>query len=389
MIELFRRLSEGTARTRPAKSTFRPGIETLEARDVPSATPVDLSFANAPQQDVNGVIFSQTDTQPTGTGVIQSFVRVQGTGGAKVAQGVNTDARPLLMDENKSPVFTHSLQLGDIPVVQINGTLYREFLLDINQKASSPNLSLDEVRIFVGTSGNLNYNAATQTVNGQSAVYDLDLKGDEHTDNYIKLNASLNHGSGSGDMFMYVPDTMINNGNGTYLYLYSKFGLTIASNGGFEEWAVRSSKAGPQLSTLSGFVYADSDGSQTFNPAPASQTADKGIAGVTIILQGINDRGETVLLSTTTNENGFYSFDGLRAGRYTITEIHPDKYLAGGVENVGTVNGATDGSGVQPTPEHPNLMFANIMLPFGVKGVDYDFGHILDDSTPPPTVPNS
>ena len=65
-------------------------------------------------------------------------------------QGYNTDARPLQFDENKSPQFTRSLTLGEVPVVNVGGVEYREFLLDINQKSSASLLSLDEVRVFLG-----------------------------------------------------------------------------------------------------------------------------------------------------------------------------------------------------------------------------------------------
>ena len=64
-------------------------------------------------------------------------------------------------------------------------------------------------------------------------IYDLDSAS---VDNWIKLNYSLNTGSGSGDMFAYIPDSLFTGGQ--YVYLYSKFGVHYAKNDGFEEWAV-------------------------------------------------------------------------------------------------------------------------------------------------------
>ena len=56
--------------------------------------------------------------------------------------------------------------------------------------------------------------------------------------NWVKLDASLNHGSGSGDMLFFVPDSVFAcAGSNPYVYLYSKFGVNYATNGGFEEWA--------------------------------------------------------------------------------------------------------------------------------------------------------
>src|SRR5215204_3301800 len=56
---------------------------------------------------INGAIFTTTDTQSTGTGVIRSFVRISDN--SSIVQGYNTDARPLQFDENNSPQFTRSL----------------------------------------------------------------------------------------------------------------------------------------------------------------------------------------------------------------------------------------------------------------------------------------
>src|SRR5262252_9181811 len=92
--------------SRPRVNQVRLELQSLDTREVP-ATLVDLTFRGA-EGTANGAIFDQSDAHPTGSGVIQSFVRIQGTG---VEQGYNTDARPLQLDENKSPTFTRSLSL--------------------------------------------------------------------------------------------------------------------------------------------------------------------------------------------------------------------------------------------------------------------------------------
>jgi hypothetical protein len=225
-------------------------LDRLEDRDVPSAATLDLS-ARGSGGEINGALFEQHDARPTGTGHIQSFVRVQALGNRTTEAGVNTDARPLSYDENKSPQFTRSVRVADLPLVTVNGGLYREVLLDINQKASASQLSLDELKVFVGGAGNLNYNAASGTLGGAAPVYDLDAGGDH----WVRLDARLNTGSGSGDMRFYVPNDVL--GGGEFFYLYSKFGQTIAANGGFEEWAAGAGGASlaPQASGFSGVVY--------------------------------------------------------------------------------------------------------------------------------------
>lgn len=199
-----------------------------------SAMALDLTAGGS--GTVNGAFFTTTDNQSTGTGVIQSFVRVQDNG---MADGYNTSARPLLYDENSSPQFTRDLPFSAVPIVNIGGTNYREFLLDINQQGASPLLSLDKLEIRVASSGGL---TGTWGTFG-TQVYSLDTAS---VDNVILLNYGFNSGSGSGDMFAYIPDAVF--GNAQFVYLYSLFGATggaYAENDGFEEWAVRSTQTLP------------------------------------------------------------------------------------------------------------------------------------------------
>jgi len=234
----------------PRRQGSRLLMTELEMRDVPSATPtVDLTTRGS-SGEINGAVFTQYDAQPTGTGVINSFVRLQSKGNASTAQGYNTDARPLAYDENKSPQFTRSLKVSDLPTVVKDGVAYKEFLLDINQKASSPLLSLDQLKIFVGGA-----NISGALVNGQLAglapIYDMDAGGDK----WVKMNYRLNSGSGSGDMLLYVRADLFTGGEN--VYLYSKFGENFATNAGFEEWAVgtRGQAVTPGVGTVSGTVY--------------------------------------------------------------------------------------------------------------------------------------
>lgn len=174
-------------------------------------------------------ILTTTDSQATGSGVIDSFVRISTNG--NVEQGYNTSFRPLTYDENNSPVFTHDLPLSAVPIVNIGGTDYREFLLDINQTASNSLLSLDQVRIFLTNAGN-------QTgLIGSFGTEIFKLFASSGGGDSVKLDYNLNSGSGSGDLFLYVPNAAFV--GGTYVTLYSKFGIPYPNNDGYEEWAVR------------------------------------------------------------------------------------------------------------------------------------------------------
>jgi hypothetical protein len=194
------------------------------------AVTLDLTTSTT-SGSINGANFVRSDAASTGTGVIQSFVRLSGTG---TAEGYNADARPVMPDVNTSPIFTHDLLLSSVPIV--NG--YYEFLLDINQTSANPLLSLDQLRIYTrGTA--LTSADALSDLAGSSLRYDMDAA--PAGNSVVYLNYNLNSGSGSGDLFVYIPTSAFGL-TSEYVYLYSKFGESggvYAENDGFEEWAVR------------------------------------------------------------------------------------------------------------------------------------------------------
>jgi hypothetical protein len=333
----------------PAAPRFRPTLELLEDRCVPSTATVDLTTAGTTGA-INGAFFQQTAVQPTGVGVIHDFVRIQAhDSGAAVEQGYNTDARPLQFDEKTSPPFTHSIHLSDVPVTTIGGVAYREFLLGVNQSSDSPLLSLDQLKLFVGARGDLTGYDANGMLAGQPAVYDMNAGG---ASNWVALNAALTHGNGSGDMYLYVPDQVFaaaGNPN-PFVYLYSEFGAHYGSNGGFEQWALRST-AGSSGDSLSGFVFGT-------NNVP--------LAGVQLTLTWTNAQGQAVTFTTTTNSGGSYTFTGLLPGTYTVSASLAPGYTSI-ADQVGTVNGATDGNALSSSS------LGNIALASGNAGVNYDF----------------
>ena len=323
-------------------------LETLEDRCVPSAT-VDLTTTGS-IGSINGAIFRQFDQQPSGSGVIDSFVRLKAPGHSTIEQGYNTDARPLQFDENNSPVFTRSLALASIPQVDIGGSNYYEFLLDINQNSSSPLLSLDELRLFVGTSGNLTgYNTSSKTLAGQSAVYDMGAG------NWVELNARLSHGSGSSDMTLYVPAADFS--GGSYVYLYSKFGVNASSNGGYEEWATGAKGVAvttDNTANLTGHTFNDGNNDAT------------GVANVPVTLTVTSIQGTPITFTTTSDSNGSFTFSNLFAGTYSVSAGTVGNFMNHSV-SVGTVNNVTDGTA------SGNNLIQSISLKTGDAGINYDF----------------
>jgi len=236
------------SRPRPAARQHPPlRLDVLEDRDVPSAT-LNLASPGA-SGSIGGALFTQAQARPTGTGAIDSFVRVQAQGNGTVEQGYNTSARPLAYDENKSPQFTRAMEVAALPRVMIGNVAYREVLLDINQKASASLLSLDALRLYVSNSGAVAGKfGADGGLPGASLRYDMDAGGEA----WVRLDARLSTGSGSGDMVLDVPETML--AGGTYFYLYSQFGSNIGANGGFEEWATQGAGGGAISTAVAGSI---------------------------------------------------------------------------------------------------------------------------------------
>ncbi|MEE9369861.1 MAG: PEP-CTERM sorting domain-containing protein [Sedimentisphaerales bacterium] len=195
------------------------------AIELPTAHAVVLDLTTEGSSGtINNAKFYQFNELPTGSGLIDSFLRIRGFG---VQEGYNTDGT---VEFDTMSSFTNSIQLSAsvVPIANIDGTLYREFLLDINQDGQNI-LSLDDIKIYL---------EATPDISGwpdnfSTPIYDLDNGGD----NWIKMDETLNAGSGHGDMLALIPDSLFTGQEGQYIYLYAKFGVNSVADDGFEEWA--------------------------------------------------------------------------------------------------------------------------------------------------------
>jgi hypothetical protein len=203
------------------------------------AVVVDLTSALGNSGTINGGIYTNTGVQAAGSGVLDSFVRVSSNNG--YVRGYNTSARGVAYDENTSPTFTHDLALSAVPVVNIGGVNYREFVLDINQQGSAPLETLSNVQIRTGAASGSGAAPAWGSTVG-NLIYQMnpgtwDGTGSNPYTNRVELNYNLNPGSGAADMFLYVPDSLFT--GASFVYLYSEFGAPNPNNDGYEEWAVR------------------------------------------------------------------------------------------------------------------------------------------------------
>lgn len=210
------------------------------------ATVLDLTTTGATGA-INGATYTQVPPIPTGSGYIDSFVRIRDN--QSTVQGYNTTVSGTYQNDG-TDTFNHAVTVGSIGFLDINGNapggVVMRFLLDINQTHEDPFLLLSEVQIFLSTSPN----QSIEPVLAQGQLLPLAASWlvyqmDAGADNGAMLNYALNSGSGSGDMTLDIPIEMFASAfshlglntpdlqNGAFLYLYSKF---EGNNDGYEEW---------------------------------------------------------------------------------------------------------------------------------------------------------
>jgi hypothetical protein len=212
-----------------------------------SATVVDLQ--NNDSGTINGALFTESFQQPTGTGVIQPFLREQNT---PSEQGYNTSGGTPFDD--KAGPWTHDLRFSDLQTstTTVNGVKYFQILLDVNEPGGSKSLiSLDHLQFYTSPTG-------SQTTTNVSSLGTLRYNLDAGTDGQVIIDAARNHGSGSGDVNLFIPVSDFAGAKANdFVYMYAAFGQADTltnpdgSAGGFEEFAlVANVTPVPELSAL-------------------------------------------------------------------------------------------------------------------------------------------
>jgi hypothetical protein len=218
--------------------------------------------------NINGAFFLQGRSD-SGTGNFPSFVQVGGGSSVAVSQpetyntnfNFNGPASNLNLFNGSADTHNFPISVGDLTTTT-NGQFY-VFSLDINENNSAAGdkyLSLDEIRIWVGGVNGENAAALSLTTipTGSSAgdfgslAYRMDSIGEDNT---VLLDFDLATGSGSSDMFLFVPVSFIGTDDSQTVIFFSRFGNFGLSEGGtdhlgnpiptgdyrnsdgFEEWA--------------------------------------------------------------------------------------------------------------------------------------------------------
>jgi len=193
---------------------------------------VDLTSGDS--GTINNGLFYFSSKQPTGTGVIDPFLRVQND---PTEEGYNTSGGTPFDD--KAGPWTHDIQFSDLQstLVTVNGTNYYQLLLDIDEPSGSKSLiSLNKLQFYSSDTGG-------KTTLDLSQLGTLRWSLDGQEESYVLLDSSRNHGSGSGDMYAYIPAAAFSGvDNADFIYMYCRFGDQAAANGnsegGFEEWSL-------------------------------------------------------------------------------------------------------------------------------------------------------
>ena len=209
---------------------------------VTQATVLDLGTSGS--GTLAGAYFSTTYLQPTGTGVFDPFLSIQNS---PWEQGYNSSTGNF--DTKREPVWNHEIQFSDLRVTTIGGVDYFGFVVDINEPnggGKNP-ISLDGLKIFTSSTiqsstsvnGNGFFNGSLGTL-----VFSLGNNTLKYTDGQ--------HGSGSGDLNIYIPVSLFAGVAPTdYIYMYQRWGNTDFSEGGFEETAILNGVAPiPEMGTF-------------------------------------------------------------------------------------------------------------------------------------------
>ena len=195
---------------------------------------------------VNGAIWTRIDVNDpdntaAGTGVFDAFLQIQKNGEEK---GYNSDLASPYFDAKKAN--THSMLLKDVPIIAVDGGLYYEFHMDINENDRF--LVTNRLQIWTTDVKSLT-NTVFDAASGGLSFPDHEVFKAYDTEGSI-IMLYYHNGSGKPEYKVWVP--VSNFVQKTYVVLYAyhgadnpaipetyRVGNSYDASDGFEEWGIK------------------------------------------------------------------------------------------------------------------------------------------------------
>ena len=117
---------------------------------------------------------------------------------------------------------------------------------------------------------------------------------------------------------------------------------------------------------IAGRVYADN------NDNGVIDSSEVGLAGVSLVLIGVDDLGAAVSVTLSSGADGGYAFENLRPGTYTVTEPTQPAGTVNGLTTAGTLGGTAT-----PVATLPSAI-SGIVLPVGGAATANNFGELAN-----------
>ncbi len=311
------------------------------------------------------------------------------TNTASVAVGVSTTGDPLAVDSN--PANNTATAVVQVQRTSIGGQVYEDVNLNREPTGAGDTPRPNVPITLTGTDlfGNSVTLTTTTAINGS---YSFDLppgtyqisKGADPSglaDFTANVPTKIPFGTATAPVSPGTPATTVA-GTPTSANLITGIQLAAGNAATGYNFGEISGNA-----SIAGRVYVD------FLDDGLINGPDVGIPGVTVTLAGIDAFGTTINRTTVTNATGNYSFPGLFAGTYTVTEPNQPTTANGATLPPGfatTVNGKTTlgtGALVQGTTTLPAVTPSAITgiqltttLALGAASINNNFGELLPSS---------
>jgi hypothetical protein len=181
---------------------------------------------------LNNALFQSAGTNvTTANQTLTPFLRFNAN--AATVQGYNSSGRPLRFNEDSSGPFTRNIQLSDLTAVNVNGTSYYEFFLNVNEPGATTQntVSLDQLNIYTGPTGSMTTNAL-----GLLGTRRFQL--DEGANNWVVIR-DMNTAANTVDARILIPTANFAGASQSdFVYLFARMGDFANAQGGFEEFSI-------------------------------------------------------------------------------------------------------------------------------------------------------